>query len=200
MPRLRVPRATAIVAALFWTAACAEPPTRELNQAQGAIDAARAAGAAEFAATELTAAEDSLKRAHDAVGQRDYRQALSLAIDSKERARDAARQSAARMAQLKSDADLIVQTASVAIAQARARLAGPDFSRLPAGRLARLKSELNLAEKTVQEARTAADRREYAKARAGAESALVRVRQALAPATESDEKGRPRTARPSTEP
>src|SRR5688572_14820112 len=34
---------------------CAEPPTREMDQAQGAIDAAKAAGAEKYAADEYTA-------------------------------------------------------------------------------------------------------------------------------------------------
>jgi hypothetical protein len=186
MHRPRVPKRSWLLVALLSVAACAEPPTRELNQAQGAIDAARAAGAAEFASTELSAAESALKRAHDAASQRDFRQALSLAIDAKERARDAARESAARMAQLKSDADLVIQSAEQALAQARARLRAPEFSRLPASRLARLKSELNLAQKAVQEARTAAERREYAKARAAAEAALARIKHALASDTTTE--------------
>jgi hypothetical protein len=52
-------------------AACSEPPQRELNQAQGAIDAARAAGAEQYAKDEYTAATSSLQKAHDAVAKRD---------------------------------------------------------------------------------------------------------------------------------
>ena len=75
-------------------AGCADPPTKEMNQAQGAIDAARAAGAEQFAADEFQAAVDALKRRDEAVDQRDYRLALSLALDSRERAQDAAKRAA----------------------------------------------------------------------------------------------------------
>ena len=57
-----------------------------MQQAQGAIDAARAAGADQYAREEFTAAEDALKRSHEAVAQRDYRQALNTALDARERA------------------------------------------------------------------------------------------------------------------
>ena len=64
--------------------ACGEPPNKELHQAQGAIDAARAAGAAVYAPEELKGAVDALTHAQEAVGQRDYRLALNHALDSRE--------------------------------------------------------------------------------------------------------------------
>ena len=73
-------------------AACGDPPDKEMQQAQGAIDAARAAGADQYARDEFTAAEDALKRAHEAVDQRDYRQALNNALDARERAQTAAKE------------------------------------------------------------------------------------------------------------
>ena len=42
---------------LLFVAGCADPPSKEMDQAQGAIDAARAAGADQYATTGLTAAE-----------------------------------------------------------------------------------------------------------------------------------------------
>src|SRR4029453_5138209 len=53
--------------------ACTSPPNKEMDQAQGAIDAARAAGADRYATTEFTAATTALKNATDAVSQGDYR-------------------------------------------------------------------------------------------------------------------------------
>src|SRR5436190_8399990 len=81
----------AIVAAVMG-AACGDPPDKEMQQAQGAIDAARAAGADQYAHDEFTAAEDALKRSRDAVEQRDYRQALNSALDARERAQTAAKE------------------------------------------------------------------------------------------------------------
>ena len=85
----------AIVAAIAG-AACGDPPDKEMQQAQGAIDAARAAGADQYAHDEFTAAEDALKRAHDAVDQRDYRLALNDALDTRERAQTAAKEAVER--------------------------------------------------------------------------------------------------------
>ena len=88
---LRVVRRLALVILTILSASCAEPPNKEMNQAQGAIDAARAAGADRFAAAEFTAATEALKRSEAAVAAGDYRQALSHAIDSRERAQNAAK-------------------------------------------------------------------------------------------------------------
>lgn len=67
---------------------CAEPPQKDMNQAQGATDAARSAGADWFAAGEVTAATDALKRSQEAAAGH-YRQALDHALDSRERAHSA---------------------------------------------------------------------------------------------------------------
>ena len=89
--RTPVPVRVAIAAALMLSA-CAEPPNKEVDQAQGAIDAARAAGAEQYAPQELAAAVTALNQSREAVTQGDYRSALSSALDSRERAQDAAKQ------------------------------------------------------------------------------------------------------------
>ena len=81
----------ACVLAALLASACTSPPNKEMDQAQGAIDAARAAGAERYAATELAAANTALKNANDAVQQGDYRLALNHALDSREQAQNAAR-------------------------------------------------------------------------------------------------------------
>src|SRR4051794_3772690 len=88
---LRAARRLALIVTILSAASCAEPPNKEMNQAQGAIDAARAAGADKFATAEFTAAVEALKRSDEAVATGDYRQALSHAIDSRERAQNAAK-------------------------------------------------------------------------------------------------------------
>ncbi len=76
MPSMRHARLLLALCLVVPLVGCAEPPAKELSQAQGAIDAARAAGAAEYAVEEFTAASDTLARAHQAVTERDYRAAL----------------------------------------------------------------------------------------------------------------------------
>ena len=91
MSRSRAGLLVVASACLAAAMACAEPPDKEIQQAIGAIDAARAAGAAEYAAEDFTAAQDALTRANDAVELRDYRLALNHALDSRERAQNAAK-------------------------------------------------------------------------------------------------------------
>src|SRR5450432_925835 len=94
----------AVVAAMAGAACGGDPPDKEMQQAQGAIDAARAAGADQYARDEFTAAEDALKRSHEAVAQRDYRQALNTALDARERAQTATKESVDRKATARADA------------------------------------------------------------------------------------------------
>src|SRR6185436_789496 len=76
-----------VVAAL--AAGCEEPPDKEIGEAQGAIAAARAAGAERYAVTEFTAATTELTQANEAVAARDFRLALNHALESREQARAA---------------------------------------------------------------------------------------------------------------
>ena len=101
---LRVVRRLALITAIL-SASCAEPPSKEMNQAQGAIDAARAAGADKFAAAEFTAAVDALKRSEEAAAARDYRQALEPRLDSRERAQNAAKMAVEGRADARGEAE-----------------------------------------------------------------------------------------------
>src|SRR5438309_9694835 len=118
----------AVLAALAG-AACGDPPDKEMQQAQGAIDAARAAGADQYAREEFTAAEDALKRAHDAVDQRDYRQALNDALDARERAQNAAKATVNKKATARADADKAIADAAVALADAHAKIKSAEAGR-----------------------------------------------------------------------
>ena len=77
---------------LLFTAGCSEPPQKEIDLAQAALDSARAAGAERYASGEFVSATASLDKAKAAVDQRDYRQALNYALDSRQRAAEAASQ------------------------------------------------------------------------------------------------------------
>ena len=127
--------AACVFAALVVTA-CGDPPNKEMDQAQGAIDAARAAGADRYAAAEYTAATDALKRSQDAVAQRDYRQALNEALDSREHAQNAAREAADTKAQVRGEVERDMAQIAALIAQANTRLAAAARAR-PAPRAGR---------------------------------------------------------------
>ena len=97
--------ALALILAVLLAVGCAEPPSKEMNQAQGAIDAARAAGADKFATDEFNAAVDALERPNEAVAEGDYRLALNHALDSRERAQNAAKLAVDGRANARGDAE-----------------------------------------------------------------------------------------------
>ncbi len=121
-PARRLLRAHLAALFVFCVAGCAAPPQKEMDQAEGAIATARAAGAAQYAADEFAAAETALRRSHEAAGQRDYRQALNHALDARERAQVAARDAADRKALARGLAERAITSAELALALAQQRL------------------------------------------------------------------------------
>jgi hypothetical protein len=150
----------ALVAALAG-AACGNPPDKELQEAQRAVDAARAAGAEQFARDELTAAQDALKRATDAVAQRDYRLALNNALDARERAQTAAKQAAEGARAARTRAERALADAATALADARARLRAAEGGRVPPKTLAASRRTIATGDQALQKARTTFERGEY---------------------------------------
>ncbi|MGE0591125.1 MAG: DUF4398 domain-containing protein [Vicinamibacterales bacterium] len=146
-------------------AACGAPPNKEMDQAQGAIDAARAAGAAEYATTELTAATDALQSANGAVAQRDYRLALSFALESREQAQNAARTAADERARVRGEVERTLAEVSGQLAPLRARLddVAPALAKLPAHAEAR--AALEAVEAEVAGARALLETADYLAAR-----------------------------------
>ena len=134
--------------------ACGEPPDKEMQQAEGAIEAARAAGADRYAHEEFGAAEDALKKAGEAVALRDYRLALSHALDSRERAQTAAKLAADNKAIARADADRALVAALAALNDAHTRLKTAESARTPPKALAETQRTIADADAAVQEART----------------------------------------------
>jgi len=149
------------VAAAMAGAACGDPPDKEMQQAQGAIDAARAAGADQYAREEFSAAEDALKKSREAVEQRDYRQALNTALDARERAQAAAKESVNRKATARADATKALADADASLHNSRARLKAAETAHVPARSLTTGRKAIDNGENAVQEARTAFDKGDY---------------------------------------
>jgi hypothetical protein len=135
--------------------ACASPPTREMGQAQGAIDAARAAGADRYAVDEYNAAVEAMKQAQDAVEQRDYRLALNHALDSRERAQAAAKHAATEQATLRSSAERRLGEVTAMLAQANQRLAAAEAAHVPRRSLTTARAAIKGADTSLQKAGTA---------------------------------------------
>jgi len=151
----RTVRVLCVVVLVTSFAACSEPPSKEMHQAQGAIDGARAAGADRYAVDELSAATDALKRSEEAVTLNDYRLALSLAIESREAATRAAKAAGENRAKARGDAERLLAEANAMLVQARERLRDTDVARLPRRAIAKPRDTIEAAQKTMQEARAA---------------------------------------------
>lgn len=153
----RIARVLALVIVVF-SAACSEPPHKEMNLAQGAIEAARAAGADRFASAELTAAVDALKRSHDAAADNDYRQALNHALDSFERAQSAAKMAVEGRANARGEAERAVAQVATLLATAETQL---KASRLPVRTLQVPQQTIASAAIALQKARAALQKEDY---------------------------------------
>lgn len=151
--------ARALLCTLLLCAACSEPPQKEIDRAQGAIDAARAAGADLYAAEAFTAATTALQQAHQAVEQRDYRLALSRALDANERALEAAKEAANGKARARSELDGMLAATAASVLQLETKLRAAEAARLPQlERARRLRAD---AQRALQEARAAAKEGNY---------------------------------------
>ena len=145
-------------------AGCSEPPQKELDQAQGAVDTARAAGADQYATDDYTAATASLQKAHEAVDQRDYRQALSYALDARERAKAAASAAADGQAKARSDAESRITALLARTQQLDTRLAAAEAARTPSRDLRQPHATLDDTRARLQEAGTAVTAKNYKEA------------------------------------
>ena len=172
-------RALTVVALVTSFAGCSEPPNKEMNQAQGAIDSARAAGADRYAAAELSAAADALKRSEEAVALNDYRLALSLAIESHEAATRAAKAAGENRAKARGDAERVLAELNALLAQVRERLSAPEVARLPRRAVAGPRDAFDAAQKHMQEARAALVAEDYQRAIERTNGLPVQIRAAL---------------------
>jgi uncharacterized protein DUF4398 len=179
MPRCVVLSVAILVSSLI--AGCGDdPPTKELQQAQQAIDEARASGADRYSADEFNAAQDAVKHAQAAVDARDYRQALNDALDARDRAQNASKDAADKKAKAKIDADRALHDAALEIVNARAKLRTAEAAhRVPARTLVPVRRDITDAETHVQEARTAFDSGDYLSALKVLDTAMQRLKESL---------------------
>jgi hypothetical protein len=148
-------RAAAALCVLLISTACSEPPHKEIERAQGAIDAARAAGAEQYAPEPFTAATTAMREAHEAVQQRDYRLALSRAIDENDRALEAARQAADGKARARSEAEAAVARLAATLGHLDERLKAAAALKLAARDTEPARRMRADADRALQEARAA---------------------------------------------
>ena len=162
----------------FLVAGCTSPPNKEMDQAQGAIDAARAAGADRYAATEFAAANTALKNANEAAQQGDYRLALNHALDSREQATNAARVAADTRAKLRGDVERSLAEVTALVAQVRAWIAGPASARTPRTRRT-AQQVVTVANGELQKAGSAMQAEDYAAAQSLLNGTKARVQKMM---------------------
>jgi hypothetical protein len=165
----------ASLAGALLVAACASPPNKEIGQAQGAIDSARAAGADKYAPDEYTAATNAFKQAGDAVEQRDYRLALNHAIESREHAQNAAREAAESRERIRGTVERSMAEVAALLAQANTRMAAAEQARVPKRALRDTQQALAQVNADVQKAGAAMQANDYM----GAQPTLAGIRPRL---------------------
>jgi hypothetical protein len=172
--------------------ACAAPPTTEIDRAQGAIDAARAAGAEQYAPTEYTAATAALKSANDAVAAGDYRLALNYALQSHEYAQNAARATADTKARMRAEVERAVTDVTALVAAGEARIATARRAGVARRVLTSATDALAAARTSLQKAGEAVAAGDYLAAHAALEGVKEGAAKALA---EVDAASKPQSVR-----
>ena len=169
----------ACLLALVLLSACGTPPHKEIDQAQGAIDAARAAGADRYAAEEFAAATKSMTLANQAVQDGDYRLALNHALESREHAQNAARVAAEAHGRLRGDIERSIVEVTNLLAQANGRLATAERTRVPRRIVVDARQSIATATTELQKADAAAQAQDFARAQAAVSGAKQRVSQVI---------------------
>ena len=152
---LRATLACLAAAVAFAAAGCSEPPQKEIDQAQAAVDAARAAGAPAFATDEYNAAAAALDKARAAVDQRDYRQGLSYAIDARQRAQSAGHQAAEGKQRAQKAVEALYGEAATRATRLQTLIRDAEAAKPKVKDLRAPKATLAAARTTLQEASTA---------------------------------------------
>jgi hypothetical protein len=156
----RLTRIVVVVALALY--GCSEPPQKEIDQAQAAIDAAKASGAEAYAAEEYNAAVTALQKAHESVDQRDYREALNFAIDARQRAGEAAQETATAKANSRAAAEKLVTDCSARVSQLDTGIRVAEGVRVPPRDLRTARTTLADAQSALQETRKSIDAGNYA--------------------------------------
>jgi hypothetical protein len=176
---------------------CSEPPQKEIDQAQVALDAARDAGAGRYASSEYTAAASSLEKARSAVDQRDYRQALNYALDSRQRSAEAARLAAEEKSRAKRDVEALYGEAATRANRLQSALRTAETGGVPAKSLKNPQASLRGARATLQKASAAISAGNYDDAgkwltevRGKLDASIVEVQKIPPPAKGTRKRGR----------
>jgi hypothetical protein len=132
-----------------------------MDQAQGSIDAARAAGADRYATEQYDASVKALQNAQEAVAQRDYRLALNFALDGRDRAQRAAKEAATQQAVLRSASERRLGEVTASLDRAKQRLKAAEGARVPGRSLVAARASIAESEASLQKAGTSIQESNY---------------------------------------
>lgn len=148
-------------------AGCAKPPTKEMSDARMAFEAAKGAGAMDYAQPQYTSAEEALNQATQLMEQKKYKQAREKAIEAIKLAREA-QVSAVESKNVKNrEAQEMYNTALAALEKAN-----------QAGAYSYAAAQMDDAKRTLEEAKAKYEAGDYITARQLAEAALFKAQQA----------------------
>jgi hypothetical protein len=176
-----------LVFALVLVAGCAKPPQQAIDGANASIEAAKQAGAADYAPDSLRAVDDA-KAALDAelkVQQdkfalfRSYKKTDELVNDLKTKADKAAADAKAKMEQAKNDATAAIQNVTTALTDAKAALDKAPKGKGTAADLEAMKADLAAAEASLNDANAAMTSNDFKGAKAKAEAAQSTIQNVM---------------------
>jgi len=173
-----------LVFGLVLVAGCSKPPQQAIDSANASIDAAKQAGAADYAPDSLRAVDDA-KAALDAelkVQQdkfRSYKKSDELAADVKAKADKAAADAKANMEQAKNDATAAIGNVTTALADAKAALDKAPKGKGTAADIEAMKADLAAAEASLNDANAALSSGNYKDAKAKADAAASTIQNVM---------------------
>lgn len=158
---------------------CATPPTKEMNQAQDAIDAAGSAGADQYAPDEYAAAIAILENAKKAVENTDYRLGLNYALQAREEAQKSVEQAAKQKVLVRREVEQILDAAALELEELDRRLVAAQTARIPVRQMAQSRMTRSAVEAAMHEAHTALSQSDYISARNLAKGLSEMVRKVI---------------------
>lgn len=142
-----------ILALTLTVISCAKPPTQEMDAAQAAIDAAKAAEADVYAPDTYRQATSALSDARSKVEQQDYEGAKTSAESAKQLADRSTSEANTNKQQTRDEAQAIINRVASGLTDARSSLGVAPRGKGADGDLDQLNSDLGQAEASLGDAR-----------------------------------------------
>lgn len=160
-------------------AGCAKPPQADLDAARTAVEAARSAGAADYAPESLRQAEDTLAQletelqaqAQKASFTRSYKETARLALATRRAGEQAVTDAASGKETARTEAQSLMAEAQAALDSARTLLSSAPAGKGSQSEIEAMKSDLTGAQTALGEAQSAYEAGRFSEAHTKAEAA-----------------------------